>query len=583
MFIVYDRPDFEHVSLPRHVVDPDNQRFDSAEPGEKHLPTKLYNPCCTPHRQLGDWGIGFGLYFTALRALGILTFVAGLISLPNIIYFGGDDYSDGQDDVRFVIRGSAICTNESWVPCPSCTLNDFPDGRVGTGVNQNTGENTTFALRNFCDGATIEQGFVNLAVLVVIVLGLLAMNITAKRMEIRFDEDEQTAQDYTVVVTNPPPDAYDPEEWRNFFYDNIEGASVTACTVGVANDLLVSSLVERREKLKRIELKVEPGTSLDTLTLSSLAAQEERKRRVFGRMIAGLSPSIPELVARVVVLTSKVQGLAQQAAPVSNVFLTFETEADQRRVLDALLNGDTAKSSKPLFRDEYALQVKEPDEPSTIRWQDLNVTMKDKLKQRTITALTCILTIMVVIFLIRIVNGVNVTFSAFAVSFFNVVFPRFAMALTNFESHDSEGNPDKNILVDAPLFHSSFWSGLNPPLLFVSCLVVMRLTRNKTGELGCVGCEFPCPLGTSKVLPLLFGAFIVSLSFATAFPPFSCILVLFLPSSFPLLILSLFDCCFCVFWLSRGICLPTTCPVAVNRDHSTSKLLCFDGSIRPWS
>ena len=56
-------------------------------------------------------------------------------------------------------------------------------------------------------------------------------------------------------------------------------AHVTACTVGVDNDLLVKYLVERRELLRKVEMRVEPGTSLDKLTLANLSAQEERSRK----------------------------------------------------------------------------------------------------------------------------------------------------------------------------------------------------------------------------------------------------------------------------------------------------------------
>ena len=127
----------------------------------------------------------------------------------------------------------------------------------------------------------------------------------------------------------------DANEWKHFFHDSFD-AHVTTCTVAVDNDLLVRSLVERREKLRMIDMMVEPGTALDTLTLSGLAAKEERARNLLGRIMAMTAPGIPELYAQLVVLTAKVQGLAQQDYPATNVFITFETEADQRRVLSAL-------------------------------------------------------------------------------------------------------------------------------------------------------------------------------------------------------------------------------------------------------
>eukprot|EP00978_Attheya_sp_CCMP212_P011031 scaffold26928_cov46-Attheya_sp.AAC.1 len=139
---------FEHVTLPRHIVYPKdeqpgreqksmgrrivrklfykaNKKLDRAEPGECHVPSKLYSPIFTPLKQMGDFGLGIGLYFTTLRALTILTLVAGLVNIPNLIYFQSDEYSDSQPGVTIFLKGSAICTNTVWVPCPDCNPDDF--------------------------------------------------------------------------------------------------------------------------------------------------------------------------------------------------------------------------------------------------------------------------------------------------------------------------------------------------------------------------------------------------------------------------------------------------------------------------
>jgi len=443
---------FEHFALPRYVVD-DSEGLTTAEPGEEHLPTKLYNPFCTPHNQLGDWGLGVGLYFTTLRALCILTFLGGVVSIPNILYFAGDDYSDGQSGLdNVVLQGSAICTDTTWVPCESCEGNGYPDSRIATGINVDTGDNATFALRNNCDGATLEQSYINLGVIALISAGLFVMNFTIRRVEVQFDEDEQTAQDYSVAITNPPLDAYDPEEWRKFFYEKFEGAHVTTCTVGVDNDLLVNALVERREKLRLLEMRVEPGTSLDTLTLASMAAQQEEHRRFFAKMMALLSPGLPELVSRLVVLNSRIQGLSQRSKPVTNVFVTFETEAAQRQVLTMLSNSSIAKHRGLLFRDKVALKAKEPDEPNTIRWQDLNVKPKMRARQQFLTTFATVIAIGVVALIIRIVNDWNVLFSSFGIAIANVLFPVFGKLLTNFESHHTESTKQRSLYFKIALF-----------------------------------------------------------------------------------------------------------------------------------
>jgi hypothetical protein len=475
---------FDHVALSRFVLETDAEKIKKrkknwlhrcirkcfckgdkqlhrAEPGENHLPTVLYQPLFTPHKQLGDWGLGIGLYFSTLRAITFLTFLAGVLNTPNFIYFSQEDYSDGQEGISDLLQGSAICTRTVWVPCPDCSEGDFEGSRLVTGTNDVTGENATFALHNDCDGPTIEQGMVNYATLMLVMLGTIGLNIYLRRMEVAFDEDEQSAQDYSIVIENPPGDATDPEEWRKFFYDNYDGAQVTACTIAVDNDLLVRSLVERREKLRQIEMSVEPGTSLDTLTLARIAAKEERERRFVGQLLASVSPGIPELFARLVVLTAKVQGLAQQDYPASNVFITFETEAAQRRVLSALSVGsmDVARNKKTavadpkyLFRGEKLLSVKEPDEPNTVRWQDLNEKFKERLKQQALTTLCTFIAIVAIAAIVQAVNNASVAFAAFAIAIFNSLFPMVAKFLTDLEAHYSEGGKQRSLYFKIALF-----------------------------------------------------------------------------------------------------------------------------------
>jgi len=123
---------FEHVSLDRYIVDDKpktqknicrrivrkfqkgNKKLEKAEPGENDVKTALYSPIFTPHAQLGDFGLGIGLYFSTLRAIAFVTFVLGLISVYNINYFASDRYLPLT--YRDLIAnkptiGSAICTN----------------------------------------------------------------------------------------------------------------------------------------------------------------------------------------------------------------------------------------------------------------------------------------------------------------------------------------------------------------------------------------------------------------------------------------------------------------------------------------
>lgn len=274
------------------------------------------------------------------------------------------------------------------------------------------------------------------------------------------DEDEQTAQDYSIVIDNPPGDATDPEEWRAFFKEAF-GSHVTGCTVAVDNDLLVRTLVERREKMRMLELDVEPGTSLDIVTIAGIAAKRERERSGIASLIAWVAPGFPEHFARMAVLTAKVQGLAQQDYPVTNVFVTFETETGQRKALEKLTVGQAAIDSnrqssvrdlKYLFRGFRVLSVHEPEEPDSIRWQDLNTNFQNRMKQQFFTALATVAALAVVVFLVNLVNQTNAVFTAYTIAITNAIFPMLAKILTYNESHPSHGSLQTSLYFKIAIF-----------------------------------------------------------------------------------------------------------------------------------
>ena len=72
------------VKVARKLFCKGNKQLDRAEPGEADRPTRLYHPFFTPYKQLGDFGLGIGLYFASIRGLTVLVLLAGLIHIPNL-------------------------------------------------------------------------------------------------------------------------------------------------------------------------------------------------------------------------------------------------------------------------------------------------------------------------------------------------------------------------------------------------------------------------------------------------------------------------------------------------------------------
>jgi Calcium-activated chloride channel len=209
---------------------------------------------------------------------------------------------------------------------------------------------------------------------------------------------------------------------------------------------------------------IKSGTSLDTLTIARIATKQERERRVLARFVALFVPGIPEYFSHLTVMTAKVQGLAQQHYPATNVFLSFETEKAQREVLAAYNLGsidvsrnNASKMKNPeqhLFRGNLVLKVGEPDEPNTVRWQDLNEKFSDRIKQQLLTGLCTFSAIVVIAFLVWFVDRQNFSTSAtaYTIAIFNVVFPEFAKLLTSFEAHSSASDVQRSLYFKIALF-----------------------------------------------------------------------------------------------------------------------------------
>lgn len=147
---------FEHITLPRYRVtaeDISDEDMEKATPGEKGK-TSLYSVWKTDKSQLGDFGVAIGTYFHSVYWLALISFVAGVTNIPNIMYFWGSDYDPSQEHVSYFLflasrnevilivsilqrelpilqQGSAICGDTEWVPCPGCNEDDWIDDDAG--------------------------------------------------------------------------------------------------------------------------------------------------------------------------------------------------------------------------------------------------------------------------------------------------------------------------------------------------------------------------------------------------------------------------------------------------------------------
>jgi hypothetical protein len=210
-----------------------------------------------------------------------------------------------------------VCTDTEWVPCIDCSCNDTIQGwertsrcEEGNSTDGTDGGAITFIVKNRClenPGDIYKLGLVNYGVMMFLLPTIYFwLGWYLNKHAVKFDEDEQSAQDYSIIIKHPPPDATNPRKWRKYFESTFPGVEVIAVTCNVNNDLLVKALVKRREVLRRMEVYLDSGTDMDIDNLALLAAMEAKNRsKYFGAMKAFFVPGLPELISILVSLNTR--------------------------------------------------------------------------------------------------------------------------------------------------------------------------------------------------------------------------------------------------------------------------------------
>lgn len=479
---------YEHYTLARIYADDQKQQFLRAPAGESNRPTVLYPLFGTPLKELGDWGFSIRMYFSTLMVLAAALGVAGFLNIPLSIYFSRTSYSSNDAMIEngepWMIKSSALCLNQENVE--------------GVG-NRN--------VCNFDDWLTPGLFSYAASMLLLVQLGF-AFFWLQRKAEIVFDEDMQTASDYAVKVTNPPADALDPQEWKDFFdqfaADPEDG--VTFCAVAIDNAALLQKLVERRKLLRQIARKL-PGINLLDQEAVGTALLTEKKPGLF-------STSAQAVWNKLMALESDIHALANRKYKAVSVFCIFETERAQRNALHCLSTGrlqawrnqtdlskfqasgqltvqENAESSRPLenasvmrdlfaseakqvhsikllestdehekldtllrFRGERVLKVKEACEPNDVRWADLQVPGYVRTLQYTVStiALMCFMAWSGFFIHWLEINEPGRFYTPLFITITNLVVPKICELINEIESHSTEASRQASLYVKVALF-----------------------------------------------------------------------------------------------------------------------------------
>jgi hypothetical protein len=145
---------------------------------------------------------------------------------------------------------------------------------------------------------------------------------------------------------------------------------------------------------------------------------------------------------------------------VTTVFVTFETERDQRLVLEKLTvakisiatNDTSVLEPSYCFRGDLVLDVEEAKEPSVIRWPDLNETLLARVLQRIFTGAITVTLIALGFFAVKRAFHFNLTLAAVLIAVLNIVIPNIFKLVNRIESHAREGSYQASLYAKISFF-----------------------------------------------------------------------------------------------------------------------------------
>lgn len=159
---------------------------------------------------LSNFGMGIALYFNSLIMFSVISLLSGAILLPSMMTFSKSSYGIGTDDPR--LEATAACDNSEFASA-NC---NFVGG--ATACNFICGGDTCDLLyRPHCEYPGYDTAYPDLAMCAFFAFSLIATELYQNYLQKSVDKEVQTAQDYSLVVWNPPSDAVDPDEWEDFF------------------------------------------------------------------------------------------------------------------------------------------------------------------------------------------------------------------------------------------------------------------------------------------------------------------------------------------------------------------------------
>jgi hypothetical protein len=187
-------------------------------------------------RSMAQFGLGVSVYLLQLLIIGATSILAGTVMIPLMVKYSTGHKMDSPD---LRVMGSAVCADPIFVNVTGhCDADCLVNHRESCDV---------YGVGVICDMVMSLALFI-----------LFYFNMFVENVEDKLDEAIQTAQDYSVVVNDPTPDALDPDEYKDFFnrFGRVRNVTITK-----KNAVLLHLLLQKKLVLRNIDSRIHARVS----------------------------------------------------------------------------------------------------------------------------------------------------------------------------------------------------------------------------------------------------------------------------------------------------------------------------------
>jgi len=382
----------------------------------------------TPDEAINEFGIGISLYFKTMKTLFVVVLICSLISLIAI-----DENAKSNPDENIP---SGCATDDG-------CIQDTPSFLIGS-VYGATRESLKIA----------KQGAADITVCVFLTIFALAASFLEGDAIETADAAQQTIQDYSVVIKNPPGEVFDPQ----VYYDKFKRfGDIVFVTVAKRNGALLQALANK---------KVIASELTGLIAIKSAAAQSGSKVKFnmdrqadlspfqrFWQPILGMYHTIEYLEQELELVSQAIRGLTQKDFVPWRVFITFDKEKSRLDCLSAtsvttLDLWSNTQENKDAVLNGKCLKVSGTAEATDVIWENSHYHFTQKVVSWIISFGAAAVIVVISFYIVEsLSNSGSVAVAAF-VSILNGLLPYIVKTLTlSVEIHSERSGVERSMLL----------------------------------------------------------------------------------------------------------------------------------------